>query len=105
MSKMGFHNSFGHLNHKLWPKEGLRVKLTISFMTIKKSGIDPISMRVGGVQHTVEKLSTRAITLLQTSPSSEVCTQRYGPPKSQESQLCKFRDSHLGVPRQNAIWM
>jgi hypothetical protein len=26
-------------------------------------------------------------------------------PKSWESQLREFQDSHLGVPRQNAIWM
>jgi hypothetical protein len=30
----------------------------------KMSGIDPISVRAGGVQHTIEKLSTRATTLL-----------------------------------------
>jgi len=24
MSKMGSHCSFGHLKHKLWPKEGLQ---------------------------------------------------------------------------------
>jgi hypothetical protein len=29
----------------------------------------------------------------------------YGPAKSWESQLWEFRDSHLGVPGQNAIWM
>jgi hypothetical protein len=28
MFKMGFHCSFGHLKHKLWPKEGPGVKLT-----------------------------------------------------------------------------
>jgi hypothetical protein len=27
MSKMGSHSSFGHLKHKLWPKEGSGVKL------------------------------------------------------------------------------
>jgi hypothetical protein len=27
MSKMGSHCSFGHLKHKLWPKEGPRVEL------------------------------------------------------------------------------
>jgi hypothetical protein len=27
MSKMGSHCSFGHLKHKLWPKEGLGVEL------------------------------------------------------------------------------
>jgi hypothetical protein len=29
MSKMGFHDPFGHLKHKLWPKERPGVKLTI----------------------------------------------------------------------------
>jgi hypothetical protein len=47
----------------------------------KKSGIDPISVREDGVQHTIENLSTRAKTLLQTSSQSEVCTQSYGAPK------------------------
>jgi hypothetical protein len=28
MSKMGSHCSFGHLKHKLWPKEGPRVELS-----------------------------------------------------------------------------
>jgi hypothetical protein len=27
--KMGSHRQFGHLKHKLWPKEGPRVKLAI----------------------------------------------------------------------------
>ncbi len=29
MSKTGLHDPFGHLKHKLWPKEGLKIKLTI----------------------------------------------------------------------------
>jgi hypothetical protein len=29
MSKMGLHDPFGHLKHKLWPKERLGVKLAI----------------------------------------------------------------------------
>jgi hypothetical protein len=32
---MGLHDSFGYLKHKLWPKEGLGVKLTIWLPTIK----------------------------------------------------------------------
>jgi hypothetical protein len=36
MSKMGSHDSIGHLKHKLWPKEGPRVKLTI-WLPITKS--------------------------------------------------------------------
>ncbi len=93
MSKMGSHDPFEHLKHKLWLKEG--------------SGIDPISSRVGGMQHTIRKLSTRAITFLQNSLQSEVWTQSYGPPKSHESHMWEFQDSHLGVwiLGQNAIWM
>jgi hypothetical protein len=32
---MGSHDPFGHLKHKLWPKERLGVKLTISLPTTK----------------------------------------------------------------------
>jgi hypothetical protein len=35
MSKMGLHDPFGHLKHKLWPKEGLGVKLTVWLSTTK----------------------------------------------------------------------
>jgi hypothetical protein len=64
----------------------------------KKSGIDPIYLAAGGVPHTVQKLSTRATTFLQIASRSEVCSQSYGAPKSRESHLAGFRDSHSGVP-------
>jgi hypothetical protein len=71
-----------------------------------KSQIRPLKVRnhpdfltLGGVQHTVGKLSTRGTTLLQTSSQSEVYTQSYGPSKSWESQLWEFWDTHLGVLR------
>jgi hypothetical protein len=35
MSKVGLHDPFGHLKHKLWPKKGPGVKLAIWFPTIK----------------------------------------------------------------------
>jgi hypothetical protein len=35
MSKMSLHDPFGHLKHKLWPKERLGVKLAIWFSTAK----------------------------------------------------------------------
>ena len=35
MSKMGLHNPFGHLKHKLWPKKGSGIKLAIWLPTIK----------------------------------------------------------------------
>jgi hypothetical protein len=32
---MGSHDPFGYLKHKLWPREGTKVKLSICFPTIK----------------------------------------------------------------------
>jgi len=71
----------------------------------KKSGSDPIYLAIGVVPHIVGKLSTRATTLLQTELRSKVCSQSYGAPKSRESHLARFWDSHSGVPGKIAIWM
>jgi hypothetical protein len=60
MSKMSLHDPFGHLTHKLWPKEG--------------SGITPISLHASGVLHNVENILMKATTLLQTSSQLEVYT-------------------------------
>jgi len=35
MSKIGLHHPFGHLKHKLWPKEGSGIKWAILFLTTK----------------------------------------------------------------------
>jgi len=35
MSKVGSHCSFGHLKHKLWPKEGPEIKLSVWLPTRK----------------------------------------------------------------------
>jgi len=44
------------------------------------------------------KALDKSITLLQTAPWSEVCSQSYGALKSRESQPTRFWDSHVGVP-------
>jgi hypothetical protein len=62
-------------------------------------------VRAGEVQHTVGKLSMRAITLVKTSSQSEFGARSYERPKSRESKPGQFRDSTLGVPRKRAIWM
>ncbi len=63
-----------------------RVGTQVVNLTIdqKKSGIDPIYLSTDGVQHIIEKLLTRATTLLQTASRSEICSQSYGAPKSRE---------------------
>jgi hypothetical protein len=64
MSKMGLHDPFGFLKHKLWPKERLGVRLTISLLTIKCWESHLFIYFVGGVTHTIGKLLTKATTLL-----------------------------------------
>jgi hypothetical protein len=66
----------------------------------KKSGINPTSMRAGGMQHAVGKLSTRVATLLQTSSRLEFWARSYSLTKLQKFQRMQFWDSLLGVPRQ-----
>jgi hypothetical protein len=84
MSKMGSHCSFEHLKHKLRP-------------TTKSRESTQFTWLLGGVRHTVGKLLMRATTLHQTASQSEVYSQSYGVPKSQESHLARFWDSHSGV--------
>jgi hypothetical protein len=102
---MASHEPFGHLQLKLWVKEGPGVKLLVWLPTTKKSGIDLFPKCAPGVQHGVGKLSWRATTLVQTLSRSEVEARSYGRPKSRDSNPGQFRDSTLGVPRQKAIRM
>jgi len=64
MAKMGSHDPFGHLQHKLWQKERSGIKTNNLTPDHKKLGIDLNSMRVGGVLYVVGKLLTRSATLL-----------------------------------------
>jgi hypothetical protein len=78
-------------------KRRVRSQITNLTPDQKKSRIDPIYLSTDNVRHTVGKLSTKATTLLETTPQSEVCSQSYGAPKSHESQLAGFRNSHSGI--------
>jgi hypothetical protein len=64
----------------------------------KKLRIDPIYLAVDDMRRIVGKLSTRVTTLFQIASRSEFYSQSYGAPKSRESLLVRFQDSHSGVP-------
>ncbi len=51
MSKMGLHDPFGHLQHKLWQKERPGVKTNILTPDHKKLRIDPTSVHASGVRY------------------------------------------------------
>jgi hypothetical protein len=61
-------------------------------------GIAPISLCAGGVQHTIEKLLTTDITLLQTSFQSEVYMQSYWAPKVTRVPTVGISRLPLGSP-------
>jgi len=91
MFKMDSHDPFGHFKHKLWPKERSRITL--------------ISFPAGGVQHTVGKLSTWLQLYFRAHLNRRFARKVMRPPKLRDSQLWEFQDFHLGVPRQNDIWV
>jgi hypothetical protein len=104
MSKMASHESFGHMQPKLWAKEKAGSQIGNLTLDHEKSGIDLIPRCDGGVRHGVEKLSRRATRLVETLSQSEVGARRYDGPKFQESKPGQFQDSTLGVPGQRATW-
>jgi len=59
----------------------------------------------GEVRYTVEKLSRRVTTLVQTLSQFEFGARSYERPKSRQSKPGEFRDYTLGVPGKKAIWM
>jgi hypothetical protein len=117
MSKVGLHDPFGHLKHKLWPKETPGVQLVVWLPTIKirKSTRFPYVQVVCNI---LLESSRQGLQLCfrphlnQRSECKVMRPQSHGSPNFGnfrtpiwESQLWEFQDSHLGVPRQNVIWM
>jgi hypothetical protein len=99
------HQPFGHLKHKLWSKERSEVSLAVWLPTIKSQELTQFPC-VQVMCHILLESSWQELQLcLKPSYQLEVGREIYGPPKLRESQVWEFRDSHLGVPRQNAIWM
>ncbi len=104
MSKMGSHDPFGHLQHKLWQKERSWVKIGNLTPDHKKSGIDPTSVCAGGVRYTVENFQWEL----------QLCSKPH-PNQSSEHEFITLQScgsSNFGnfgtpskVPKQRAIWM
>jgi hypothetical protein len=101
---MASHEPFGHLQHKLWSKEGPGVKLAIWLPTTKSQ--KSTQFRCVQVKYdTPLERSRRELQLwfrphLNPGLGQEIMNvQSPGSPKRQ------FWDSTLGVPGKRAIWM
>jgi hypothetical protein len=105
MSKMGSHDPFGHLKHKLWPKERSGVKLPIWFPTIKSQE----SFRFPCVQvtcHIMFKSCWRGLQLGFRPHFNKRSTCKVMAPQSCKSPSCgSFGTPYLGVSGQNDIWV
>jgi hypothetical protein len=96
MSKMGSHVSFGNLKHKLWLREGsgpLKVRNWPDFLVCRWHATCRWKDLDKGYNFASDFISIGGLQ------------RKLWPPKLRESQIWEFRDSHLGVPGQNAIWM
>jgi hypothetical protein len=112
MSKMGSHHPFGHWKHKLWPKEKSWVKLAIWLFNTKSHKLTrfpcvqvacdiPLEISQWGLQCCFRPhFNWRSIHKVMGPQSRESPNfGNFGTP------IWKFQDSHLGISRQNAIWM
>jgi len=105
MSKLGSQDPFEYLQHKLWLKERLRVKVSIWLPTIK-SWESPWIMCIQVMCH---------ISLENSWPGLQLCLKRHFNwrvytkcsrlPKWQEFEFRKFWNSQLENPEKNDIWM
>jgi len=105
MFKMSLHDPFGHLKHKLWLKEGPGVELAIGLPTTKSRE----STRFPCVQVACNislESSKQGLQLFFTTHLNRRSKRKLMGPQSCRSPNCgNFENSHLEVPRQNAIWM
>jgi hypothetical protein len=89
MFKMGSHRPFGHLKHKLWPKERLGVELVVWLPTTKSWE----STRFASVQAMCD------IQLEIFRQRLQLCTRSSAPSKSLESKLGNFGTPKFGSPK------
>ncbi len=105
MSKMGSHDPFGHLKHKLWPKERSRVKLAIWLPTTKRQKSTQFPC-VQVVCNMPLKIYQRGLQLcFRPHPDRRFAHKVIAPQSRGNSNLGNFGTFILGVPRQKAIWM
>jgi hypothetical protein len=105
---MPLHSRFGHLQPKLWAKEGPGVKLAV-WLPTTKSRESTLSRCPNRECNTALERFRQGLQLRfrpRCDPRSGQGAMTSQSPRSPEpGHLVGFRDSNLGVPRICAIWM
>jgi hypothetical protein len=117
ISKMALHEPFGHLQHKLWSKEGLGDKLTVWFPTTKsRESTRPWCVQVE-CETPLESSWEELQVFFRPHPNQRselgvMSSQSLGSPIRDsfktplwESNPRQFQDSSLGIPGLKAIRM
>jgi len=104
MSKMGSHDPFGHFKHKFGQKKCWESNCQFDSWPLKVGNRpDFLACRWHATYHW--KIRDEGYNFALNLISIEGFHAKLWAPKLQESQLWEFLDSHLGVPRQNDIWV
>jgi hypothetical protein len=103
MSEMGLHDPFEHITHKLWPKEGPRVKLAIWLPTIKSRKSSQFLCVQVVCDIPLESFWRGLQLCLRFHLNQRFAHKVMGAQSCESPNYGNF--GHLGVPRQNNIWV
>jgi hypothetical protein len=102
MSKMGSHDPFGYLKHKLCPKERLGIKVPI-WLPTTRSQESPWFTCVQMTCYILLKISWQGLQLCFKTHLNQRSTQEVMGFQSYRGP--NFGTPNLGVPKQNDIWV
>jgi hypothetical protein len=103
MFKMGSHDPFGNLKHKLWPKEGLKVKSSIWIPVKVKNFLNFLACRYFATYFW--KSLDEGYNFALDLTSIEGLHTKLWAPKITGVQFKEFWDSNLRISGQNGIWV
>jgi hypothetical protein len=105
MSEMASHWSFGHLQPKLWAKEGPEVKLAV-WLPTTKSWESTRSWRALGECDTALESYRRGLQVwFRPCPDRRSGREAMMPQSPRSPKPGQFRDSTWGVPGQTTTWV
>jgi hypothetical protein len=99
MFKMGLHDPFGYLKHKLWPKEGPKVKMSTWLSTTKSQELLWFTC-VQVARHIPLENSRQRLQIYFKPHFNRRFAQKFMAPRSRGSPNIKnFETSNLGSPK------
>ncbi len=105
MSKMGSHDPFGYLNHKLWSKDRSRIKLPIWPPTIKSKEFPLIIYAQMACHISLERFWQELQIFFKPHLNRRFEQKVMGLQISRSPNFKNFETLDLGVLGQNDIWV